>query len=211
MSERRLVVAMLAMLALVVAPAIAQDEQNEVFGLYGVTVISDQGIKGATYFDPFVRSGKGYSFELGYARHLLMTEAYRISLEVPAMFNLDEDLNAGAGVVPIDYKEIFVTPAARLNLFPVTAVSPWVSFGGGFGHISQNKNLIYSGGPNPGKSTTPGVVEGGLGVDVRFWRNFRIRGEGRDFWSGHPDFPLANTGKTRQHNYFVGAGLIWNF
>ena len=36
---------------------------------------------------------------------------------------------------------MFVTPAARVNLFPTTAVSPWVSFGGGFGHISQSKAL----------------------------------------------------------------------
>ena len=212
MSAKRRITVLLAVLVFLVMSAAAQDEgKNEVFGLYGLTIISDQGIKGATYFNPFVRSGKGYSFELGYARHVITTGAFRVSLEVPAMFNLDEDLNAGLGIVPIDYKEIFVTPSARLNLFPLTAVSPWVSFGGGFGHMSQNPNLIFSGGPNPGKSTTSGVVQGGIGLDVRFWRRFIIRGEARDYWSGHPDFPLADTGKTRQHNYFAGAGLIWNF
>src|ERR1700758_1284730 len=97
MSERRLVVAVLAVMGILAVSAAAQDEKNEVFGLYGVTVISDQGIKGATFFDPFVRSGKGRSFELGYARHVLTTAVYRVSLEVPAMFNLDEDLNAGLG------------------------------------------------------------------------------------------------------------------
>ena len=211
MSEKRLRVAILAVVTLLAASAVAQDEKNEVFGLYGVTVISDQGIKGATFFNPFVRSGKGRSFELGYARHVLTTAIYGVSLEVPAMFNLDEDLNAGMGIVPTDYKEIFVTPAARVNLFPETAVSPWVSFGGGFGHFSENKNLVFDGGPNPGKSTTSGVVQGGLGLDVKFWRRFRIRGEARDYWSGHPDFPLADTGKTRQHNFYVGAGLLWDF
>ena len=211
MSEKRFVVAVLAVVGLVAASAAAQEEKNEVFGLYGVTVISDQGIKGATYFNPFVRSGKGRSFEIGYARHVLTTEIYGISLEVPAMINLDEDLNAGLGIVPIDYKEVFVTPAARVNLFPTTAFSPWVSFGGGFGHFSENQNLIFDGGANPGKSTTTGVIQGGLGLDVKFWRRLRIRGEARDYWSGHPDFPLANTGKTRQHNFFVGAGLLWNF
>jgi opacity protein-like surface antigen len=211
MSERRLVVAALAVVGLVVAPAVAQDEKNEVFGLYGVTVISDQGIKGATFFNPFVRSGKGSSFELGYARHVLTTEIYGVSLEVPAMFNWDEDLNAGLGIVPIDYKEIFVTPSARLNLFPMTAVSPWISFGGGFGHFSENSQLIFDGGPNPGKSTTTVVLQGGLGLDVKVWRRLSIRGEARDYWSGHPDFPLADTGKTRQHNFYVGAGVLWRF
>ena len=32
-----------------------------------------------------------------------------------------------------------------------------------------------------------------------------MRGEVRDFWSGVPDFPLAPTGKSRQHNYFVAG------
>jgi|SRR5579864_2438813 len=211
MSEKRLVVAVLAVVGILAVSAAAQDENNEVFGLYGVTVISDQGIKGAAFFNPFVRSGKGRSFEVGYARHVLTTAVFGISLEVPAMFNLDEDLNAGLGIVPVDYKEIFVTPSARVNLFPTTAVSPWVSFGGGFGHFSENKNLIFDGGANPGKSTTTGVIQGGIGLDVKFWRRLKIRGEARDYWSGHPDFPLADTGKTRQHNYFVGAGVLWNF
>jgi opacity protein-like surface antigen len=211
MSEKRLAGAVLAVVTMLAASAVAQDDKNEVFGLYGVTVISDQGIKGATYFDPFVRSGKGRSFEIGYARHVLRTAIYGVSLEVPAMFNLDEDLNAGLGIVPIDYKAIFVTPGARVNLFPETAVSPWVSLGGGFSHFSENPNLIFSGGPNPGKSTTSGVLQAGLGLDVKFWRRLRIRGEFRDYWSGHPDFPLADTGKTRQHNFFVGAGVAWHF
>lgn len=211
MSEKRLAGAFLAVVTIFAASAVAQEEKNEVFGLYGVTVISDQGIKGATYFDPFVRSGKGRSFEVGYARHVLRTAIYGVSLEVPAMFNLDEDLNAGLGIVPIDYKAIFVTPGARVNLFPETAVSPWVSLGGGFSHFSQNQNLIFSGGTNPGKSTTSGVLQAGLGLDVKFWRRLRIRGEFRDYWSGHPDFPLADTGKTRQHNFFVGAGVVWHF
>jgi opacity protein-like surface antigen len=211
MSEKRRACVVVAVAVLLAASAAAQDEKNEVFGLYGVTVISDQGLKGATFFNPFVRSGKGRSFEVGYARHLLTTGVYGLSLEVPAMFNLDEDLNAGEGIVPIDYKEIFVTPSARLNLFPVTAVSPWVSLGGGFGHFSQNKNLIFDGGPNPGKSTTSGVLQAGIGLDVKIWRRLKIRGEGRDYWSGHPDFPLANTGKSRQHNFYVGAGARWDF
>jgi len=129
---------------------------------------------------------------------------------VAAAANLDEDLNSGGNVVPTDYKQIFVTPAVRVNLFPGTAVSPWVSFGGGFGHFSEG-NKLYYGGSNPGKSSTTGVIEGGIGLDVRFWHRFSIRGQVRDFWSGEPDFPLANTGKTRQHNFFVGGGLIWHF
>jgi hypothetical protein len=182
--------------------------------MIGRTFISDQGILGANYPNPFVRSGKGLTFEVNYSRRLLATPIFSVSGEVPAVFNLDEDLGSGSDVVPADYKQIFVTPAVRLNLFPSTAVSPWVSFGGGFGHFSESKNLNYYG-TNPGGSSNSGVIQGGLGLDVspftkRFSR-FSFRGEVRDFWSGTPNLPLADTGKTRQHNYFVGGGVIWHF
>jgi hypothetical protein len=188
----------------------AQDEKNELTGILGRTFISDQGIAGGTFFNPVIQSGKGLTFEVNYARRLYDTQVFAISAEVPAVFNLDEDLNAGANVVPQDYQQIFVTPSARFSLFPQTAVSPWLSFGGGFGHFSENSTLI-DGGTNPGGSSTSGVIQGGLGLDVRLWRRFSIRGEVRDFWSGTPDLPLATTGRTRQHNYFLGGGLVWHF
>jgi hypothetical protein len=82
--------------------------------------------------------------------------------------------------------------------------------GAGFGHFSESKELLY-GGVNPGKSTTGFVLQSGFGLDVKAWRKLSIRGEVRDFWSGEPDFPLAPTGKSRQHNFFVGGGAFWRF
>jgi hypothetical protein len=198
------------MMSILGSSAAAQDEKNELTGMIGRIFISDQGILNATNFDHVVRSGKGLTFEVNYARRLFGTPVYAISGEVPAVFNLDEDLNSGSNVVPQDYKQIFITPSARLNLFPGTAVSPWVSFGAGFGHFSENSSLVY-GGPNPGGSTTSAVIQGGFGLDVRVLHQFSIRGQVRDFWSGTPDLPLADTGKSRQHNYFVGGGVVWHF
>jgi hypothetical protein len=193
------------------ACASAQDEKNEVTGMIGRIFISDQGIKGSPSDDPMVRSGKGLTFEVNYSRQLFGTPVYAVSGEVPAVFNLDEDLGSGSAVVPTGYSQIFVTPSARLNLFPATAVSPWVSLGGGFAHFSENSQLIYQAGPNPGTSTNSGVLQGGIGLDVRVWHRFSIRGQVRDFWSGTPSLPLADTGKSRQNNYFVGGGVIWHF
>jgi hypothetical protein len=197
--------------------ASAQEEKNELTGSIGRIFISDQGVHGpdAPSADPFVRSGKGFTFEVGYARLLRTDHVYSLSLEVPAVFNLDEDLGSGGNVVPTGYQQIFVTPAARLNLFPATRVSPWVSLGGGFAHFTEDKNLIYYG-SNPGGSSTSAVLEGGFGLDVALGKTGRVRrlslrGEVRDFWSGTPNLPLADTGKTRQHNYFVGGGVIWHF
>ncbi|MGC2170480.1 MAG: hypothetical protein WA555_08725 [Candidatus Sulfotelmatobacter sp.] len=211
MSGKQAVIAILAVImAILSASAAAQDEKNEVTGMIGRIFISDQGIEGASYFNPYVRSGKGLTFEVNYSRRLFSAPAFAISGEVPVVFNLDEDLNSGGNVVPTGYKQIFVTPSARLNLFPQTAVSPWVSLGGGFAHFSEDKSLIY-GGTNPGVSSTSGVMQGGFGLDVKVYHSLSIRGEVRDFWSGTPNLPLADTGKTRQHNYFVGGGVVWHF
>jgi len=210
MSWKQLWITALAVVALVSSLASAQEEKNQLTGIVGRTFISNEGIKGATFSNPFVGFGNGFSFEVNYSRYVITTPLFALSGEVPVVVNFDEDINSGADVVPSDYRSYFITPAARVNLLPAMAVSPWVSFGAGFGHFSENSSLI-SGGTNPGKSKTTGVLQAGFGLDVRIWRRISIRGEVRDFWSGEPDFPLAPTGKTRQHNFFVGAGATWHF
>lgn len=212
MSGRQLCMGIM-LAAMVAVSAVAQDGKNELGGAIGRTLISDQGIKGATFFDPVIHSGAGVSFDVEYGRRLFVAPVFSVAGELIVMYNPDEDVNGGAtgnAVVPPDYKQLFITPGARLNLFPTTAVSPWVSLGVGFGHFSQANTLIY-GGTNPGKSTTSATVEGGVGLDVRMWKSLTMRAEARDFYSGEPDFPLAPTGKTRQHNFFVGLGAFWRF
>jgi Putative beta-barrel porin-2, OmpL-like. bbp2 len=211
MSERRLLVAALAVMTILAASAAAQDEKNELAGTVGRIFVSDQGIRNPPVPDALIRSGKGTTFQIDYARRLWVTPIYAIAAEVPAAFNLDEDLNAPQGAVPTDYRQYFITPSARVNLFPTTAFSPWVSFGAGFGYFSQGKNLVYGGGTNPGKNGATSVIQGGFGLDVRFKGRFSMRGEVRDFWSGEPNFPNAPTGKSRQHNYFVGGGVVYRF
>ncbi len=213
MFGKRLGIAILIVVTLLAASAVAQDEKNEIGGIVGRTFVSDQGIQNATYFDPTIHAGEGLSFEGEYARRFIVTPVYAISAEGLLMYDHNEKLNAGAygfAVVPLGYKELFVAPAVRVSLFPLTAVSPWASFGAGFGHISENSMLDY-GGVNPGKSTTSAVIEAGAGLDVAVWKKLSMRGEFRDFWSGEPDYPLAPTGKTRQHNFLVGGGAYWRF
>ena len=214
MSGKWLFISVLLLVATLATSALAQDEKNELGGNIGKIFISDQGIKGASYFNPTIHSGKGWTFDAEYARRIIVTGIYSLSGEVVFAYNPDEDLNAGTtgnAVVPTDYKQLFITPAARVNLFPTTAVSPWVSFGAGFGHISESKALVFGGNTNPGTSSTSATIEMGLGLDVKVWKRLSLRGGLRDFWAGEPNFPLAPTGKTRQHNYFVFGGAFWRF
>ena len=206
---KRLTFAVFLTACAIVPSAMAQ--KNELTGVIGRTFISDQGIQGSTSFDNLLRFGKGLTFEGNYARRFMASTLFSLSAEVPFVVNIDEDLHAAVpNRIPEDYKSFMATPAARLNLFPTTAVSPWVSFGGGFAHYSESSNLLF-GGTTPGKTgTTTGALELGGGLDVRLFKAFSLRGEFRDFWTGVPQFNV-NTGKGHQHNYLVGAGLVWHF
>lgn len=124
--------------------------------------------------------------------------------------NPDEDLNFGMNVIPASYSSFFVTPAARANLFASTAISPWVSFGGGFGHFSESSHLVFFGSNTGQRGTTTGVYQIGAGLDVKVHGKLSLRGEVRDFNSGVPQLNV-DTGKSRQHNYYVGGGVVWRF
>jgi hypothetical protein len=208
MSLKHLTIGALVAVCTFVAQAAAQ--KNELSGILGRTFISDQGIPGAPSYDPNLHFGNGLTFEVNYARRVMGAGLFSLALEVPFVVDPVEDVHSAQEVTPKQYSSFFVTPAARLNVLPDLAVSPWVSFGGGFGHFSESSTLEF-GGPNPGKTgTTTGVLQAGLGLDVRLSGHFSLRGEGRDFWSGVPQLDV-NTGKSRQHNIFAGGGIVWHF
>jgi len=208
MSLKHLVLVILVTVCILAPQVVAQ--RNELSGLVGRTFISDQGIKGALSSDPQLRFGNGLTFEVNYARRILDGGFWSLNLEVPFVLNPDEDLHAVQNVVPKQYFSLFVTPAARLNVFPDSGLSPWISFGGGFGHFSESSDLVF-GGPNPGNTgTNTGVLQAGVGLDVKIVSRFSLRGEARDFWSGVPQLNV-DSGKSRQHNIFVGGGVVWHF
>jgi len=211
LSLKHLTIGALVAVCTFVTQAAAQ--KNELSGIIGRTFTSDQSIQGAPAYDPDLRFGNGLTFEVDYARQVLVTGRgfFSLALEVPFVVNLDEDLHAALpNRIPEQYASYFVTPAARLNLFSGQRVGPWVSVGGGFGHFSESSTLLFVGTNTGPTGTSTGVFQAGLGLDVKIIRHFSLRGEGRDFWSGVPQLNL-NTGKSRQHNIFAGGGIVWHF
>jgi opacity protein-like surface antigen len=183
MSLKQLIVGVLMAVCTIVTYAPAQ--KNELSGLVGRTFISDQGIRGGTFFDNNIHFGNGLTFEGNYARRVIGLRLASVSLEVPVVVNWDEDLASDAIQVPKNFRSYFLTPAARLNVFPDMAVSPWISFGGGFGHFSESSVQIS--GVTSKTGTTTGALQVGLGLDVKVFHSFALRGEVRDFWSGYPN------------------------
>jgi hypothetical protein len=206
MSLKHLTVAVLLAACTLVPHASAQ--QNELSGLLGRTFISDQGIVGGTFFDNNVHFGSGLTFEANYARRLLDTGFISLSAEVPFVYDWNEEMRSDAPTIPQDMKVFFLTPAARVNFFSSSPVSPWLSFGGGFGHFSEGSTA--GGVPTPDSGTTTGALQAGVGLDVEIYGKFSARAEARDFWSGVPQLNV-DTGKSHQHNYFVGVGVVWHF
>jgi hypothetical protein len=208
MSLKHLTIGALVVTCTFVAPAAAQ--KNELSGILGRTFIADQGIPGAPSYDQNLHFGNGLTFEVNYARHVVEENLWSLALEVPFVVDAVEKVHSAQDVTPKQYSSFFVTPAARLTVFSEQAVSPWVSFGGGFGHFNESSTLQF-GGANPGKTgTSTGVLQGGVGLDVKIYKNFSLRGEARDFWSGVPQLNV-DTGKSRQHNIFAGGGIVWHF
>jgi len=210
MPLKHLTIGALVAVCTFVAQAAAQ--KNELSGILGRTFISNQGLQGAPSFDRDLHFGNGLTFEVNYARYVRSGGFLSLALEVPFVVNPDQDLHAAPpNRIPQKYTSYFVTPAARLNAFAGQGVSPWVSFGGGFGHFAASSTLLFFGGSNPGPTgTNTGVLQAGLGLDVKIFHRLSLRGEGRDFWSGVPQLNV-NTGKSRQHNIFAGGGIVWHF
>src|SRR5213596_2463835 len=140
MSPNRFSIAIVVLLIGFAANAGAQ--RNELSAIVGRTFISDQGVKGVPSFDTNLRFGKGTSFEVNLARQLRGGEGIAaLTVEIPIVYNPDEDIHYSVNVVPKQYSSIFITPSLRANLLPEAPFSPWLSLGGGYGHFSEDSNL----------------------------------------------------------------------
>ena len=207
MSLKRLAV-LIGCVAILIASASAQ--KNEIAGTLGRVFVSSQAVKGANFFDPNVHFGNGLTIAGNYSRLLKTYGIFGISGEVSGAYSWDMDLNLSQNLIPEGYKSLFVTPAVRVNFFSGEGVTPWVSVGGGYGLFKQSHQLVFFG-TNPGKtSTNTGVFQFGAGLDVWPWQKWGLRLEARDYYSGVPDLNVT-TVRSRQHNIYVGGGVIRRF
>jgi len=208
MSSKSITLLVAATIAIV---PLACAQKNEVSGVIGRTFIGSQTIAGATFNNNQVNFGDGTTVEISYARRVVDRGFLALALEVPFNWNPDEDLNSGTNAIPSQYKAYFIAPGAKLNVFASNLVSPWVAFGGGFGHFASSSQLQYNSGPNTGNTgSTSGLFDFGGGIDFKLSTHWGVRFTARNYWSGVPVLNV-NTGKTRQSNLFVGLGASFKF
>jgi hypothetical protein len=207
MSSQRL--AILVVLVASISSALAQ--VNEVSVTAGRTFVSTQTIQNDPLsLNPKIHFGNEESVAFNYGRLLKSRGTFGFSAELPVAIYPRMDLNTYLNQIPKDIGAVFVTPSARVNFFSGQSLSPWVSVGGGYAHFREASKLNFFG-TNPGPTgTNTGVVQFGVGFDVWPWERWGARMEARDFYSGVPDLNVS-TGRSRQHNYYVGVGVIHRF
>lgn len=208
MSAKRLL-GMVGPVVLLASSAWAQ--ANDVSVTVGRTFVSTQTVlNSGLSFNPPLHFGNAPTFAANYGRLLKTVKIFGIHAELPVAIYPRMDLNTAKYGIPNDIGALFITPSARMNIFAGDSVSPWVSVGGGYGRFREApRDEFY--GPNLGPhGTNTGVVQFGAGLDVWFWRHWGFRGEARDFYSGEPALNL-DTGRSRMHNYYVGAGIVHRF
>jgi len=204
MSAKRLAVLVVPVLVLI-ASAVAQI--NEVSITAGRTFVSTQTVR--TTGLP-VHFGNEESVAFNYARLLKSFKVFGLYAELPVAIYPRMDVNYHLGTTPKDVGALFVTPSVRVNIFSGESVTPWVSVGGGYARFREAPVTLYNS-PNPGpRGTNTGVVQFGAGLDVWFWHTWGGRFEARDFYSGTPALNV-DTGRSRQHNYYVGVGVVHRF
>jgi hypothetical protein len=205
MSLKRLA-ALIGCVAILIASACAQ--QNEISATLGRVFVSSQAVQGSDSLN--VHFGSPITIGGNYSRLLKTYGIFGISGEVAVAYSPDMDLNLSQNLIPEGYQSYFITPAVRVNFFSGQSLTPWVSVGGGYGGFRMSDKLVFFG-SNPGKtSTNTGVFQIGAGLDVWPWEKWGLRLEARDFYSGVPDLNVT-TVRSRQHNIYVGGGVIRRF
>lgn len=201
--------ALIVPVLVLVSGALAQESSgiNEFSFTAGRTFVSTQTVPATNLAIHF---GNEESVAFNYGRLLTTRNILGLYAELPVAIYFRMDLNYPQNQIPKDIGALFLTPSVRLNIFSGQGVTPWVSAGAGYGRFREAPSLNFYG-MNPGSTgTNTGVIQFGTGLDVWPLEKWGARLEARDFYSGAPDLNVA-TGRGRQHNYYVGVGVMYRF
>jgi len=161
-----------------------------------------------------INIGSSIAYQLHYARRLWKGNKASLFFEVPAVAAPSHDVSSTNAATPVSLATFYVTPSLRLNLRPAARLSPWLSFGGGYG-LYEGSERFGNGLTNPNRFSGTGALQWGAGADFRTPLKIifpiSLRGEIRDFYTLDTlnfNNPLT---RTTQHNVVAGGGLFWRF
>jgi len=180
----------------------ADESRFDVGLLIGSTRATDEG--GALTFD------RGTTYQATFAFDVWRGRAAKLSLELPFIASPAFTVLTPGDALPLEYASLYLTPAARVTLWPKAPVSVFGSIGAGYARYSESK-LREDRGPNPGqRDTDTGALEYGGGVDIHGIGWLGFRGEIRDIYTGARSFSVPTPGP-RVHNVIASGGLVVRF
>jgi len=137
-------------------------------------------------------------------------------LEFPAFAAPSHSVSNASGAIPatpVSLATFYITPSLRVNFKRQSRISPWVSFGGGYG-LYEGSEKLANGVTNPDRFTSTGTLQWGGGVDVKTPLKvvfpIHLRLEARDFYT-FDSLNFNTGGTTDQHNVNVSAGLVFRW
>lgn len=181
---------------------------NELGLLLGVEIIPDHSTAISSVPIAFSKSS---SLQATYARRVVSGTHAALLFEAPFVASPSHSVSSSARSTPVSLATLYVTPGLRLAIFPDKLLSPWLSFGGGYG-LYEGSEKLATGLPNPDRFRNTGTLQFGGGVDVKtplhFFLPIGFRAEVRDFYTvDTPNFTTA-VRETGQHNVIASGGLV---
>ena len=208
-SSKRFFFPVLLLMIFAFAPAVFAQE-NEIALLIGRMKPSDRSLSlnPAPAIDATFDGALTYQFN--YANRVVNGEVASLHFELAVTGVPRTGVRSDNFLLPRTYSTLIFTPGLKLKAFPGGGFSPYVVGGVGVGRFSLSDTNI-AGGPVPGDgSNTSFVFNYGGGVDLNILGPLSVRGEVRDYLAGTPNFG-ALTLNERQHNLFIGAGIVLRF
>jgi len=208
-SSKRFCFPVLLLMIFAFAPAVFAQE-NEIALLIGRMKPSDRSLS----LNPAPAINATFdgalTYQFNYANRVVNGEVASLHFELAVTGVPRTGVRSDNFLLPRTYSTLIFTPGLKLKAFPGGGFSPYVVAGAGVGRFSLSDTNI-GGGPVPGDgSNTSFVFTYGGGVDLNILGPLSVRGEVRDYMTGTPNFgaPFLND---RQHNLFIGAGIVLRF
>ena len=200
-------------------------QNNEVSFSIGPTFTTDQKLQvnsslpgcevlGCTALVTF-HDNISVAFALGYARRITGMGPVALYVELPALGQPPHHLDVTTNNRSVGFSgkghtaAFFLTPSARIQFLPKGRISPWITGGYGFAHLSQDFSS---------SKHTKGAAQFGGGIDVKMSPHVAIRGELRDFWTGSmvqsgPGVTLTRATALTSHiqHIYAGGGVVLKF
>ncbi len=200
------------LIALLCASSFAMAQKADVAVVVGGSFVSDSK---ETFLVPTIPSNTAsiktdhhIFLEGALGVRLLNAHVASLSLELPVAGITSQKLTITGSPTVFDHMStVFVTPGLRLKLLPVSPISPWVSFGGGWARYSLDS----------GTTNNKGAIQYGGGLDFKTGLPLLgFRAEVRDFVTGDPNFGLGsvlagNNSGLHHHNILAGGGIVLRF